>query len=143
MQLSLVALLSISGANPPSSVTEAPTLPEWPAGLPSPLDVPSEALCADLVGIDSGAGVFLPLELANATHDRLIHCEALPGRCQVRLDQWRGKITPALVEAAHAQGIREGITQANLADDWPWLGMVSAGVGIALMSFAAGVLVGS
>lgn len=139
MVLSLALLLSIC-ASESSQAVSAPTLPKWPVGLPSPMEVPSEGLCEDRGGIDTGPGVFLPMELAGATHERLLQCDALPGRCQIRLDAWKDRITPAMAEAAFLRGRREGLAESS--GDLPWLGIGVLGVGLAGLGFVAGLAAG-
>lgn len=116
----------------PESIATAPRLPPWPPGLSEPRDGPD--------------GTRLAPDLAEATNRRLRACQALPGRCQTRLDAlWatcdarvRGAVR---VERADCLG---SAVEAKIetAGRWRTWEVVLVALGIGLMAGGIGTGVG-
>ena len=128
MLLALVASLIISADVAPADPRLAPDVPPWPAGLPAP--------------VESDAGTLLPPALADVVHQRLLALDAMPGRCQVRIDGL-GRIhraeLAASVDVAVAEAGAARIVEGARSRGWPeWAVAIAVGAGI-LLGGAAGV----
>lgn len=99
------------GIDPKADVWQAPSLPEWPAGLSGRHRTPSQAKC--LFGqLELGEGLWLSAGYTDAIWDRLSACGGMPGLVQRQLDRIRDKVLPDFVAAA----VDEAVAAAK--EDW-------------------------
>ena len=113
--LTITIWLAISADSGAASTGSPPMLPAWPSGLSEPI-VRGDETC-------------LLRDLADAVHYRLAACEALPGRCQARID---GAVARCKADAMPAHPAE--------SSSWPvWIASAAVGVAVGLV---AGVALG-
>jgi hypothetical protein len=119
LTLSLLVGCATVSPEPSSDALKAPQLSPWPAGLSDPTESPD--------------GVCFQLDLAKATHQRLLECSKLPSLCQLALDRSADACVLRLdsAQVVHDAQLKKALAQRSVSELGQWeLWEVVIGIGI-------------
>lgn len=137
----LTASTHAQGIDPSAEIWQAPSLPEWPAGLRGRYKTPDKARCF-LGPLELGEGLWVSSGYTDAIRDRMGACGDLPGLMQRQLDRIRMVVLPDFVAAAMDEAVVEAKATwikghpSSSFRDWMVTAMV---VGAAVMGVLLGV----